>query len=215
MPTSLTYSTLLTDVQGYLERASVYDTLVYAQLPRLVNLAEKVVCREAQVQGELTPVTSSFTASSAIVPKPDRWRETVSINYGTGTNNNTRNFLYPRAYEYIRTLYPDDTATGLPKYYADYDYNNWLIGPTPAGPYPFEVVFYQNPQYLDSANQTNYWTNYAPEVLLFATLEQAARFLKDKDLTDEYNAQYQRALAALNKENTEKVVDRTSTRRGP
>ena len=44
-----------------------------------------------------------------------------------------------RKYEYLREYWPSPTATGTPVFYADYDYTNWLIAPTPDVAYAFEV----------------------------------------------------------------------------
>lgn len=215
MPTAMTYSSLLTDMRAYLERGATLatDPTVYLQLPNLINLAERRLARELKIQGTVTAMTGSFTAGTAVYAKPDRWRETVSMNFGSGVSQNVRKEIYPRSYEYCRNYWPDDTQTGAPRFYADYDYSNWLIVPTPATSAPFEVLYYEQPPYLDDNNQTNWWTEYAPNALLYAALLEAAPFLKNPEAIQIWEGFYNRTLASLNGEDLRQIVDRGIIRR--
>jgi hypothetical protein len=215
MPVAMTYNSLLNDMRAYLERGSTLatDPTVYEQLPSLINLAERRLARELKIQGTVTVMTGNFTAGTPVYAKPNRWRETVSMNVGTGTGSNTRKEIFPRSYEYCRTYWPDDTQTGTPRFYADYDYSNWLIAPTPAANSPFEVLFYEQPEYLDDTNQTNWWTEYAPNALLYAALLEAAPFLKNPEAIQTWEGFYNRAIASLNGEDMRQIVDRGIIRR--
>jgi hypothetical protein len=62
-------------------------------------------------------------------------------------------------------MYPDDSQLGEPKLYADYDVDHWLIKPSP-NDYPFEALVWRLPDLLSPSNQTNYLTDYAPNLLL-------------------------------------------------
>ena len=156
MATTTTFSSLKEDVRRYLERGFTLasDEIVYEQLPRLINLAERRIARELKVEGLISVISSTMQAGLAVYPKPDRWRTTVSFNFGTGTQGNEYNQLFARTYEYVRSYWPDRTQTGVPLFYAEYDYNNWIVAPTPDAAYPFEVLVYQLLPLLDDANQT-------------------------------------------------------------
>jgi hypothetical protein len=213
MPTAMTFSSLQDDIRAYLERGSITDETVYDQLPNLINLAERRLSREVKVAGTIAVVTSNMTNGTSVYAKPDRWRETISISVGTGTGNNTRVILGPRAYEFVRSVSPDPTQTGQPRFYADYNYSNWLFGPTPDANYPYEVVYHEQPMLLDNTNQTNWWTEYAPNALLYATLLETTPFLKNDDRIPVWQGFYDRALASLNGEDVRQIVDRTIVRR--
>jgi len=209
----MTYDSLIGDVQAYLERGGVTDATVYAQIPKMINLAERRLGREVKQLGQQTAATSTFTASSDVLDKPDRWRETISINVGTTTAGTTRQTLFPRAYEFIRTAYPSPAAsTGVPKFYADYDFAHWVVAPTPSAALPFEAVYYANPAYLDATNQQNWWTDYAPDALLYGTLLEGAILLGSPTMRAEYGPMYDRALASLNGEEVRRISDRTTQR---
>ena len=215
MPTAMTYNSLLNDLRAYLERGATLatDPTVYEMLPTLIGMAERRLARELKIQGTVNVVTSSLTVGQSVYEQPDRWRETVSMFIGTGTGNNTRAEVFPRAYEYIRQYWPNPTTTGTPRFYADYDYSHWLIAPTPASALPMEILYYELPPLLDDANQTNWFTEYAPNALLYATLLESAPFLKNDERIATWEGFYNRSVAALNGEDIRQISDRGIIRR--
>jgi hypothetical protein len=215
MATTMTFTTLQQDVRRYLERGTTYasDPVVFEQIPRLINLAERRIARELKIQGFINVVSGTLQTGVSVYAKPDRWRDTVSINIGTGTNNNTRKVVFARAYEYLLSYWPDRTATDQPEYYSDYDYSHWLYAPTPDADYPFEVLYYELPPLLDDAVQTNWLTEYAPQLLLYGTLLEATPFLKNDERIPVWQNMYDRAAAMLNGEDLAKILDRASVRK--
>jgi len=212
MPTAMTFDSLLTDLRQYLERGTVVDTTVYEQLPRLINLAERDIARTLKIQGFINVVTGTMAPGTSVYQKPDRWRDTISINFGIGDLNDQRTPLYPRSYEYCRMYAPDSTVRNQPDFYADYNYEKWLFAPTPDLAYPFEVLSYQLLPLLDATNQTNWLTDYAPNALLHGALLQATRFLKNDERIPVWQTNYDTDLQKLNGEDLQKIIDRTSTR---
>jgi hypothetical protein len=113
-----------------------------------------------------------------------------------------------RKYEYLREYWPDSTQTDIPKYYCDYNWDHWMVAPTPDDDYQFEVLYYERLQPLDSANQTNWLTEYAPQAMLYGTLLQAMPFLKNDDRIGTWQAMYQQAMDILTNEDKLRVADR-------
>ena len=215
MATTMTFTTLQQDVRRYLERGATYasDPVVYEQIPRLINLAERRIARELKVQGFINVVTGTFSVGQAVYSKPDRWRDTVSVNIGTGASNNNRKVLFTRDYEYLLSYWPNRTETEEPIFYADYDYDHWLIAPTPDAEYPFEILYYELPPLLDDVVQTNWLTEYAPQLLLYGTLLEATPFLKNDERIGVWQSMYDRAAAMLNGEDLAKILDRSAVRK--
>lgn len=211
----MTFTSLQEDVRRYLERGYVEDTTVYEQLPRLINLAERAIATELKFQGFINVVVTNLVAGTSVYDKPDRWRQTVSINFGTGATNDTRTPLFARSYEYCRAYWPDSTEQAQPEFYADYDYQHWLVVPTPDANYPMEVIYYQQPPLLDDTNETNWLTDYAPNALLYRTLLEATPFLKNDERIPTWQAMYQQQMATINTQDLQKIVDRAATRKNP
>lgn len=220
MATGMTFSNLITTLQAYLERGQTTDPTVFNQLPSLINLAERAIATKLKIQGFLVnvvtvPPAGGLSQGLSVYPKPDRWRETASMNYGVGANNNTRTPLFARSYDYCRSYWPDASVTDTaqpPLYYADYNYVAWLIVPTPPANYPWEINYYEQPALLDATNQTNWLTNYAPNLLLYRTLLECTPFLKDDPRLQTWEAMYQEQLEDVDKQDLQKVVDRESVR---
>lgn len=215
MATTMTFETLKQDVQRYLERGATLaaDPIVFEQIPRLINLAERRIARELKVQGFIGVVTDTMVPGQSVYPKPDRWRDTVSINIGTGPAKTNRKTLFTRDYEYLRSYWPNEGETGTPVFYSDYNYDNWLVAPTPDAAYPFEVLYYELPPLLDDSTQTNWLTEYAPQLLLYGTLLEATPFLKNDERIGTWQSYYDRAAAMLNGEDLAKILDRSATRK--
>ena len=207
MSYTMTYSSLLEDVRRYLERGftAESDQIVYEQLPRLVTLGERRISRELKVQGFIRAVTTPLQTGVATYRKPDRWRDTVSMTVNGQP-------IFARSYEYCRSYWPDEAETGSPQFYADYDYNHWLITPTPAADSTLEVMYYEQPRLLGEDFQTNWLTEYAPDLLLYATLLEATPFLKKDERIGTWQQMYDRAAQALNGEDLKRILDRSAQR---
>lgn len=211
----MTFTTLKEDVQRYLERGSSYasDPVVFEQIPRLINLAERRIARELKVQGFIHVVNGIMAPGQSVYDKPDRWRDTISINFGSGAGLATRTPLFTRSYEYCRAYWPDESQTAQPLFYSDYDYDHWLFAPTPDVAYPFEILYYELPPLLDEVTQSNWLTDYAPQLLLYGTLLEATPFLKNDDRIPTWQNYYDRAAGMLNGEDLAKILDRASVRK--
>jgi len=198
----MTYSSLVDDIQQYLERD---DAQTIAQIPRFIMLAEQVIASQIKFLGNLTVNESNMVASQAVIDKPARWHKTVSMNV---TVSGKRYPVLLRKYEYLREYAPDPAVTGVPAYYADYDYTHWIVAPTPTAAYAFEVLYYERVQPLDSTNQTNWFTIYAPQALLYGSLLQAMPYLKNDERMGMWQQQYDLIITTLKNEDVIRIADR-------
>jgi hypothetical protein len=198
----MTYDSLVADISSYLERT---DAATLAKIPTFIMLAEQIIASQIKFLGNLTVNTSTMTTSQAIIDKPARWHKTVSMNITVGGQ---RRPVLLRKYEYLREYWPDATDTSVPEFYCDYDYTHWLVAPTPAADYNFEVLYYERVQPLDSSNQTNWFTTYAPQALLYGALLQAMPFLKNDARIAMWQQQYDLIMATLKAEDQSRVGDR-------
>jgi hypothetical protein len=198
----MTYTSLVENIQSYLERD---DTATVDKIPLFIMLAEQIIASQIKFLGNLTVNTSTMTASTSIIDKPARWHKTVSMNI---TVSGERQPVLLRKYEYLREYWPNATSTGTPVFYSDYDYTHWLVAPTPDAAYAFEVLYYERIQPLDSANQTNWFTIYAPQALLYGSLLQAMPFLKNDERMTMWKANYDQIMQTLMAEDKLRIADR-------
>lgn len=198
----MTYDSLVDDISSYLERT---DAATLEKIPTFIMLAEQVIASQIKFLGNLTVNTSAMIQGASVIDKPVRWHKTVSMNI---TVAGQRYPVLLRKYEYLREYWPDNTQEDVPKFYCDYDYTHWLVAPTPADDYAFEVLYYERVQPLDSTNQTNWFTIYAPQALLYGTLLQAMPFLKNDDRIPMWQQQYDLIIATLRAEDQSRIGDR-------
>jgi len=203
----MTYDSLVDDIQTYLERTDE-NTLV--KIPQFIMLAEQIIASEIKFLGNLTVAQSTMVQGENVIPKPARWRKTVSMNV---TVVGKRQPVLMRTYEYIREYWPSPSATEIPLFFCDYDYQHWLVGPTPALAYSYEVLYYERAQPLDTSNQSNWFTQYAPQALLYGSLLQAMPFVKNDERMPMWQANYDRIIEVLKTENATRVADRQAIAR--
>ena len=207
MSYSMTYDSLLVDIRRYLERGFTEesDPIVYDQLPRLVTFAQRRCARDLKIQGFIRAVQMPFQTGLAVYLKPDRWRDTVSMTVDGVP-------IFARSYDYLRNYWPDEAETGTPQFYADYDYQHWLFAPTPDDTQTLEVLYYEQPALIGDDLQTNWLTEYAPDLLLYACLLEATPFLKKDERIQTWQAMYERTAQAVNNEDLKRILDRSATR---
>lgn len=198
----MTYDSLVEDISSYLERT---DTATLEKIPQFIMLAEQVIAAELKFLGNLTVATSNMVTGEPVIDKPARWRKTVSMNIIVAGK---RQPVLLRKYEYLREYWPEAAQEEVPKFYCDYDYTHWLVAPTPDDDYAYEVLYYERTQPLDSSNQTNWFTQYAPQALLYGSLLQAMPFLKNDERIPMWQQQYTQIMSVLKDEDIARVGDR-------
>jgi hypothetical protein len=221
MPTSVNYTSLVSDLTNTLERggSSSSDPTVFEQIPRLINAAERKLMQLLKLQGTIEilrdPVGLPANMTGGFLTKPDRFRQTISMQYGAGAGNRTLTPIFPRSLEYCLAYWPDSVQTAPPEFYADADINHWLIVPTPDFTYPLQVVLYMLPPLLDDANQENFWTRLTPNALLYCSLLEATPFLRDDSRTPVWENLLQIELVSLSGQDLGKIMDRAAERSKP
>ncbi len=210
MSYTMTYDSLLVDIRRYLERGftQASDQIVFDQLPRLVTLAERRIARELKIEGFIRAITTPLSQGVSTYLKPDRWRDTISMTVA-GTPIQTR------SYEYVRNYWPNEQDEGVPQFYADYDYANWLIAPTPnqaTDGVALEILYYEQPALLGPNLQSNWLTDYAPELVLYASLLEATPFLKNDERVQLWQSLYDRCAQAFNGQDLGRILDRAAQR---
>lgn len=206
----LTYDSLVSKVKKDLERE---DEVTDESIDSWIKFAHERIARDSNTEIFEVYVTTNFIVGDNVIQKPNRWQNTLTFNYGSGTGNNTRNFILQRSYEFCRQFWPNDTLMSAPKFYSNYGFNNWLISPTPDQTYPFEIGYSETPQVIDVNYQTNYLTEFMPEVLLKAVLLEAMITLKNDERIPTIEGDYVKVLSSWNAKDVLKKTDRFTYRK--
>jgi hypothetical protein len=201
MAQNFTYNELLALQTSYTTNT---NTAFTDESPTFIALAENRIATEMKQQGFQTPVTGIFDGSPTLA-KPAYWRETIAFSYID--ESGARQPILLRSYDYCRNYNPSG-ASGPPKFYADYNFNNFLITPTPDQAYDFELTYYARLTPLSASNQSNWLTMNMPQALVAAMMVEAYIWLKNPAEQAKWEDRYQQSKGGALQENIERVADR-------
>ena len=193
-----TLSNLQTDIRNYTE---VNDTVLTDSIVNtfIVN-AENKIFREADSDDNRFYATSTLVTGNRYVTIPSDLRVIRYIQLkNTNVNPNTQTFLEKKDPSYMATYYDTpSTSEGIPKYYANWDANFWVVAPTPNAQYEITMAYIKQPTSLtDSSVSTTgtYLSNKYQDLLLYASLINAYGYLKGPvDMLQYYQGAYKEAL---------------------
>ena len=195
-----TLTNLQDDIKSYTEvDDTVFSTAI---LNTIIKNAENRIYREVDSDDNRFYATSNLQSGSRYVTIPSDLRSIryVQIKDSTVTPN-VQYFLEKRETSYMATFYDTpSTAQGLPKYYANWDANFWIVAPTPNANYEITLAYVKQPDTLTSGTPSTagtYLSNKYQDLLLYAALVEAYGYLKGPiDMLQYYEASYKRALAS-------------------
>jgi hypothetical protein len=180
-----TYANIKTAAGTWLAR----DDLT-SYLPDLMTAAEYRIYREVKVRQMETQFSSAISSGTVSVPSGFlEWK----VAYVDGSPVTK---LEPSDTAYIYRAYPTRGADGKPRYIAR-EGSSFVFGPYPDSNYTIKGVYYKQLTALSDSNTTNWLTTDAPDLLLWATLAEAAPFLKDDARIMVWEGKYQAAKQAL------------------
>jgi hypothetical protein len=212
----MTYNSLVANLLEYAEQSETSNTLLQDQIPQIISRAQISLANRLKIQGYRDIVVGSVTPQSRVLIKPTGWRNTITFVLRTNNANSTtfpiRRILRARSFELINLISPDTTSFDTPRYYTDYNLDNWLLGPTPDQAYPFEITMYRLPQMLGPDVQTNYLTEFIPNALLFQCLLYLAPYLNNDNRIPTWTIMLKSELEGLNADEMAKIADRAQTR---
>jgi hypothetical protein len=193
-----TLSNLQTDIRNYTEVSST--VLTDAIVNTFIVNAENKIYREADSDDNRFYATSTLITGNRYVTIPSDLRVIRYIQLkNTNVNPNTQTFLEKKDPSYMATYYDTPgTAEGIPKYYANWDANFWVVAPTPNAQYEITMAYIKQPTSLtDTTVSTTgtYLSNKYQDLLLYASLINAYGYLKGPvDMLQYYQGAYKEAL---------------------
>ena len=187
-----TYTTLKNAIQDYLETT---ETTFVNNLPVIIKQAEDRILKSTQLPDFRKNVTGSTTDGNAYLSMPSDFLAPYSL----AVDNSGYEFLIFKEVSFIRESYPVATTEGIPKYYAVFDENTFILGPTPNANLTAELHYFYKPESITASSDGTSWlgTN-AESTLLYGSLVEAYTFLKgDADMLNLYVSRYEDALGKL------------------
>ena len=192
---SYTFSNLKTDIRNYTEVDS--SVLSDSVLTTIVKNAENKIYREVDADDNRFYATSNLQAGNRYVTIPSDLR---IIRYAQLTDaSGDQTYLEKRDTSFMAEYYnTPSTQSGLPKYYANWDANYWVVAPTPDNTYLITLAYVKQPTSITTSDSaTTYVSNKYQDLLLYASLVEAYGYLKGPaDMLQYYSQAYDRAMAS-------------------
>jgi hypothetical protein len=186
----MNYSQLVAEIQSYTENQ--FET---ADINTFIEQAEQRIYNSVQLPALRKNVTGTLTAGNSYLTAPTDWLATFSIAVIDAVGN--YNYLLDKDVNFIRSAYPSPTSTGIPEYYALFDQNSFILGPTPDAYYTSELHYYYYPESIVTAGTTWLGDNF-DSALFYGSLLEAYTYMKgEPDIIAGYQKRYDDAMFLL------------------
>jgi len=188
---SFTKATLTTAIQDYTDNS---ETVFVNNIPNFVKAAEEKILKSVDLDYFRKNVTSALTSSDEFLTVPSDYLASFSLQI---TTSGSESFLLQKDVNFLREYTPASTTTGLPKYYARFDEDNFILAPTPDSNYTIQLNYFYRPASLTAGadSGTTWVSTNAPFALLYGSLIEAYTFMKgEPDVIQNYNGLFTQYL---------------------
>jgi len=190
-----TLTNLQDDIRDYTEvDSTVFSTGV---LNTMIKNAENRIYRDSDSDDNRFYATSNLVIGNRYVTIPTdlRFIRYIQLKDSSGKQK----FIEKRDTSFMSEYYNTPaTQSGLPKYYANWDAEYWVVAPTPDSTYEITMAYTKQPTSLTDSSVSStgtYVSNKYQDLLLYAALVEAYGYLKGPaDMLQYYEGSYRRAL---------------------
>jgi hypothetical protein len=186
----MNYTQLVAEIQSYTENQ--FQT---TDIDTFIRQAEQRIYNAVQLPALRKNVIGNVTLNNKYLSSPTDWLSTFSLAVIDASGNYT--YLLDKDVNFIRESYKKATDTGLPIYYAIFDQNTFIMGPTPDASYSMELHYYYYPASIVTAGTSWVGDNF-DSTLLYGSLLEAYTYMKgETDVITGYQKRYDDAMALL------------------
>ena len=191
-----TLTDLQTDIRGYTEVGS--NVFTDSVVNRLIQNAENKIYREVDSDQDRHYATSSLIVGNRYVTIPADLRLIRYVQLTDSAGN--QYYLEQRDTSFMAEYYstPDTAAVDIPKYYANWDEEFWVVAPTPDKTYSITLAYNKEPVSLTDATVSGtgtFLSNKYQDLILYGSLVNAYGYLKGPaDMLQYYSQAYEKAL---------------------
>ena len=195
-----TLTNLRDDIRNYTEVGS--NVLTDSVLDTIIKNAENKIYRAIDTDQSVFYATSNAIVGNRYVTIPDDLRAIRYVQFKDSAGNQF--YLEQKDTSYIAEFYstPGTQAVDIPKYYANWDEEFWVLAPTPDKTYEITLAYNKQPETITDTTSTpapatngTYLSNKYQDLLLYACLVNTYAYLKGpQDMLQYYQGAYEKAL---------------------
>ncbi len=195
-----TLDNLRTDIRNYTEVSS--NVLSDSVLKTIIKNSENKIYREVDSDQDRFYATSNCIIGNRYVTIPQDLRFIRYVQLKDAAGN--QYYLEQRDTSFMAEYYstPGTQAVDIPKYYANWDEEFWVLAPTPDKTYEITLAYNKQPETITDttsspapATNGTYLSNKYQDLLLYACLVNTYAYLKGpQDMLQYYQGAYEKAL---------------------
>ena len=136
---SFTLAQLKTAIQDYTDNS---ETSFVSHLPDFIKSSEERIFKSVDLEVFRKNVTSALTTSDKFLTLPSDYLASFSLQI---TTSGSETFLLQKDINFLQEAYDASSSTATPRYYAQFDPNNFIVAPTPNSSYALELHYYYRP----------------------------------------------------------------------
>jgi hypothetical protein len=192
---SFTYAQLETAIQDYTENT---ETSFVSNLSTFITQAEERILKSVQLSLFRKNVSGTMANANRFLACPSDYLAPFSLSFVDASSDHV--FLDFKDPDYVQSFNPDAATVGLPRYYAVYDVDNFILGPTPNAAYNVELHYFYRPASLTAgaAGGTTWLSENASIALLYGSLIEAYIFMKgEPDMMALYEKRFTEAISGM------------------
>ena len=192
---SFRYDQLKQAIQDYTEND---ETSFVNNLPVFIRQAEERILKNVQLSLFRKNVSGNMTSSNKYLAAPSDFLAPFSLSFVNSDGDHV--FLDFKDVDFVQTFNPDATTTGNPRYYAVFDIDNFVLGPTPDSNYAVELHYFYRPASLTSGSGsgTTWLSENAELCMLYGSLIEAYIYMKgEQDIMAQYEKRFMEAVQGL------------------
>jgi len=144
---SYTYTELKKAIKDFTDNQ---ETVFVSNLDTFIKNAEERLLKEVDLDYFRKNVSGAMTSANEFLAVPTDYLASFSLSI---ENSSSKEFLLQKDVNFLQEFNPTG-ATGVPKYYAVYDINNFILAPTPNANFASELHYYYRPVSLTASKVT-------------------------------------------------------------
>jgi hypothetical protein len=187
-----TFTTLKSAIQDYTNNT---ESTFVSYLDEFIVEAEERIQKQVSLPFFRKNVTGTLTSSNQYLTVPTDFLSPHSL----AVDNSGYEMLLFKDVAFIREAYPGSSTTGIPKYYARFDEDSFIVAPTPNSNLTVELHYEYTPTSITtSADGTSWLGTNASDCLLYGSLVEAYTFMKgEPDVLTNYQNRFNEAVSRL------------------
>ena len=146
---SYTYTTLKQAIKDYTEND---ETAFVSNLPVFIRNTEERILKNVQLSLFQRNASGVMSASNKFLTCPSDFLAPFSLSFTNAQG--FQGFLDFKDADYIQSFNPNPATTGSPRYYGQFDVDNFIISPTPDSGYTVELHYFYRPTSLTKSTFT-------------------------------------------------------------